>query len=405
MGRFYKAIMGLGIIICKISISQSQKPLIGFNIILSVLRDVRTEGVEVVEILVDDEYEAIEVQVGGEENMEVIEVHMGGGDGVEVVEVMVDYHDEGVEVVDVPIDEARAELEFANVLDYGPIAVGFPAEQPRERAPVIDRPAGVTHPLLERHHVGALTAVCRHCDARHFSSERMAMGHFSTCCNNGQVTATGDRVSALYLLMNLLISDSQDSRRYRTDIRRYNNALAFAAFTSSVNPRRLPGRGPRVFTLQVQVYHRTNNDVAVNREEARYCELYFLESGEANARRLDMAQQRNRHELSKSVITDLDNMLRKRNPYALAFRNMRQAWQAERDLADADPAGVRPRPTTMHFVTDATRDQRPYNLPTTNEVAAVFVGDDGRPPRNLDLVIYDTNPIDAQHRMQNILAG
>lgn len=84
---------------------------------------------------------------------------------------------------------------------------------------------------------------------------------------------------------------------------------------------------------------------------------------------------------------------------------MRQAWQAERDLADADPAGVRPRPTTMHFVTDATRDQRPYNLPTTNEVAAVFVGDDGRPPRNLDLVIYDTNPIDAQHRMQNILAG
>lgn len=84
---------------------------------------------------------------------------------------------------------------------------------------------------------------------------------------------------------------------------------------------------------------------------------------------------------------------------------MRQAWQAERDLADADPVGVRPRPITMHFVADATRDQRRYNLPTANEVAAVFVGEDGRPPRNLDLVIYDTNPIDPQHRMQNIPAG
>ena len=84
---------------------------------------------------------------------------------------------------------------------------------------------------------------------------------------------------------------------------------------------------------------------------------------------------------------------------------MRQAWQAERDLADADPVGRRPRPITMHFVADATRDRRRYNLPTANEVAAVFVGDDGRPPRNLDLVIYDTNPINPQHRMQNIPAG
>lgn len=195
-------------------------------------------------------------------------------------------------------------------------------ERPRERALMVDRTAGVTHPLPERYHVGTLTAVCRHCDARHFPDERTTAGHFSTCCNNGQVTATGDRVlfPAPYLLMNLLTSDSQDSRRYRADIRRYNNALAFAAFTSSVNPRRLPGRGPTVFTLHGQAYYRTNNDVAVNREEARYCELYFIESGEANARRLDLARQRNQHELSESVMTDLDAMLRDRNPYALAFR-------------------------------------------------------------------------------------
>lgn len=84
---------------------------------------------------------------------------------------------------------------------------------------------------------------------------------------------------------------------------------------------------------------------------------------------------------------------------------MRQTWQAERALADVDPAAVQPRSVTMHFVADVTRDQRRYNLPTANEVAAVFVGDDGRPPRNINLVIYDTNPIDPQHRMQNIPAG
>ncbi|KAL4154325.1 hypothetical protein QTP88_000204 [Uroleucon formosanum] len=59
--------------------SSSQENLNNFM----VLGDVWMEGVEVVEVLVDDKYEAIEV----------VEVQMGGGDGVEVVEVMVDYHD------------------------------------------------------------------------------------------------------------------------------------------------------------------------------------------------------------------------------------------------------------------------------------------------------------------------
>lgn len=88
-----------------------------------------------------------------------------------------------------------------------------------------DRLVGVTHTLPECHDVGALTAVCRHCDTRHFPGKRTTTGHFSTCCNNGQVITTGDRVlfPAPYLLMNLLTSDSQDSRRYRADIRRYNN--------------------------------------------------------------------------------------------------------------------------------------------------------------------------------------
>jgi len=84
---------------------------------------------------------------------------------------------------------------------------------------------------------------------------------------------------------------------------------------------------------------------------------------------------------------------------------MREVWLAERDQADADPAGVRPRPVAMHFVRDTARDDLRNNLPTANEVAAVFVGEGGRPPRNLNLVIYDTNPIDPQHRMQNMPAG
>ncbi|XP_060855280.1 uncharacterized protein LOC132932954 [Metopolophium dirhodum] len=369
--------------------------------------EVLMEGVEEVEDevvqmeVVEDEVVQMEVV----EDMEFVEVQMDGGDDVE-----------GVEVVEVQMDEVQAELEFEDMLDelqpdvdeeFRPLAVD---EQPRGRAPIIDRQAGVTHPLPERHNAGALNRICTQCNARHFEGEvvgRDANRHFSTCCNNGQVTAAGQHalLPAPFLLMSLLIGDSQDSRRFRDDIRRYNNALAFAAFSCGTDDRRLRGRGPRTMCIQGQTYQRINNDVAVDRVDANYCQLYFLESAEANTRRVGMALQRNQRELSVVVMGLLDGFLRDVNPYAMAFKNMREVWLAERDLADADPAGVRPRPVTMHFVRDAARDDGRNNLPTANEVAAVFVGEGGRPPRDINLVIYDTNPINPQHRMQTIPAG
>lgn len=207
-------------------------------------------------------------------------------------------------------------------MQFRPLAVG---EQPRGRAPIIDRPAGVTHPLPEQHNAGALNRICTQCNARHFEGEvvgRDANRHFSTCCNNGQVTAAGQHalLPAPFLLMSLLIGDSQDGRRFRDDIRRYNNALAFAAFSCGTDDRRLRGRGPRTMCIQGQTYQRINNDVAVDRVDANYCQLYFLESAEANARRVGMALQRNHRELSVVVMGLLDGFLRDVNPYAMAFK-------------------------------------------------------------------------------------
>ena len=84
---------------------------------------------------------------------------------------------------------------------------------------------------------------------------------------------------------------------------------------------------------------------------------------------------------------------------------MREVWESERANAGNDPQ-LQPRRVTMHFVADPNNDQRRYNPPpqTVNEVAVVFVGDDGQPPMNLDLVIYDRNPINPRRRQQTIPA-
>jgi len=86
------------------------------------------------------------------------------------------------------------------------------------------------------------------------------------------------------------------------------------------------------------------------------------------------------------------------------YRNMSQLCSDEEARARNDPA-VAPRTVSMHFVADTARDQRRYGPPTADEVAAVFVGDDGRPPRDINLVMYNRNPIDAHHRMQTLSAG
>ena len=43
----------------------------------------------------------------------------------------------------------------------------------------------------------------------------------------------------------------------------------------------------------------------------------------------------------------------------------------------------------MHF--KCGRDQRRYNQPHHDEVAVVFVGDDGAPPLDRDIIVYPRN--------------
>lgn len=350
-----------------------------------------------VEVEVVDEYammdDYIVEVVMDEDNVEYVDV--------EDMEVQTD--DEvlpaDVEIVDV----LPGELEFMDI-DFNPeVAV----ELPRVNAPRVDRPAGVQHPLPDRHYIGPLNQVCRHCEARHFNCERTSRGHFTLCCNNNQmVIAEGPRrlQEAPELLQSLLVDDSQIATQYRRDIRRYNNTLAFAAFSTDLNQRRLPGRGPKVFTVHGQVYRRITNDVVRNDDRhPSYCELYFIESGEANRARMN---QNHQGELNETVLTDLDTMLRQTNPFAMAFSNMRAVWLEEQRIANANPL-VQPRRVTMHLVADPNSDPRRYNLPPAqvNEVSVVFAGNNGQPPGNLDLVVYDSNPVNPQHRMQTLSYG
>ncbi|CAI9730060.1 Hypothetical predicted protein [Octopus vulgaris] len=60
------------------------------------------------------------------------------------------------------------------------------------------------------------------------------------------------------------------------------------------------------------------------------------------------------------------------NPYTAAYLNMRTVEQEEKGTAREN---ANPKKVTMHFISGP--DARRYNNPVHNEIAAVFVGEDG----------------------------
>ena len=86
-------------------------------------------------------------------------------------------------------------------------------------------------------------------------------------------------------------------------------------------------------------------------------------------------------------MTTIQNVIEEVNPFAAAYKNMYEIEQAECHRANA--ADIQPSPVTMFF--RRGKDQRRYNEPRHDEVAAVFVGEEGAPPFQRDIVVYPHN--------------
>ncbi|XP_065640566.1 uncharacterized protein LOC136073125 isoform X1 [Hydra vulgaris] len=80
----------------------------------------------------------------------------------------------------------------------------------------------------------------------------------------------------------------------------------------------------------------------------------------------------------------LQTLINQENPFALAFKNM-----AEVEDEEIRQAALEGRPTSVVRMSLLEgHDRRRYNLPSHEEVAIVFVGDDGVSPASREIVIY-----------------
>ena len=149
----------------------------------------------------------------------------------------------------------------------------------------------------------------------------------------------------------------------------------------TANIRAPPGRGPPCFRICGQIFHRVATLHPDQGVAPAFNHFYIFESQQALQQRLD------RHEnvgCREDVMLQIQNVINDISPFALAYKHMLQVETEENEQAAQEGRPV--SQVTMHMHTGA--DRRRYNLPNHEEVAAVFVGQDGAPPAPKDVVIY-----------------
>ncbi|KAF2354870.1 hypothetical protein FHG87_014377 [Trinorchestia longiramus] len=175
-----------------------------------------------------------------------------------------------------------------------------------------------------------------------------------------------------------LRATTSEGSNFRQNIRNYNSA--FLSHLSVGTLDLLQGRRPYCFRLQGQTYHYASNLHTDDPEERRYGQIYILETNEA------IQTRANAHKNANCLVSVFQkiNEAMNNNPYAAAYHNMRAIEQQEQKRAVIE--NMPSRQVTMQFIPGP--DRRRYNNPTGNEVAAIFVGNDGASPMYRDIVVY-----------------
>ena len=241
----------------------------------------------------------------------------------------------------------------------------------RRNAPFLNIARQGVEPAV--HYIGEMNSLCPHCGALKFPNENLFK-----CCHNGKVSLPALKPYPDEL-KNLLLGNSAEAKNFQKNIRKYNSAFAFASFGAKIAPP--GGRGPPCFRICGQIYHRSGNLHPAEGKSASYGQLYIFEAENA----LDARMSRNENsdcipEVTQTILDVIVSV----NPYAAAYKHMGEVEEDENALALAE--NRQPSEVSMHMY--AGNDERRYNLPNHQEVAAIFVGEDGAPPIHRYIVVY-----------------
>ncbi|KAK1423926.1 hypothetical protein QVD17_19237 [Tagetes erecta] len=253
---------------------------------------------------------------------------------------------------------------------------------------VINKFFGISKEYVDH---GDPTFVCNECHAMLWKNEKIRGNKngkkksFSLCCSKGTIQLP-DPPEPPTLLYHFYKSNSSEAKNFMNNIRAYNMMFSFTSLGGKIDRSVARGKGPYVFRLQGQNYHRIGSLLPYENDAPKFSQLYIYDSqneimNRKNSVKGDSSvQSKSSITLDPQTITILKNLLDTCNPLVQSFRMVRDCFQ-ENDWKDV----------SLKLIGTRNKDGRVYNLPTASEVAALVIGDFDAAFDKRDIILQTTS--------------
>jgi hypothetical protein len=152
----------------------------------------------------------------------------------------------------------------------------------------------------------------------------------------------------------------------------YNSVLAFTLLGAKVDESVIRGTRLYSFHIQGELYHKIRSLCLVEGQRPQFAHLYIHDTEN---------ERQNQHAIMPSLdpmtLDWLLTMMYNINPYLEVFK-------MAKDMMATEGA---PTDLKLRFIASRTKDARRYNVPTTDEVAALMVGDGYEAVDRCDVVV------------------
>ena len=131
---------------------------------------------------------------------------------------------------------------------------------------------------VDEYYLGEMDVLCSHCNAKHFTAEKVFNkgNSFNDCYGHGTVKLEAipdfsDNLRSLFENIH------QKSKVFFERIRNYNSSFSFASFNANVVDMPTIGRAPYCFKIQGQIYYQINEALYPSENDhPKYGQLFIV---------------------------------------------------------------------------------------------------------------------------------
>ncbi|KAK8811535.1 hypothetical protein WA158_003269 [Blastocystis sp. Blastoise] len=189
---------------------------------------------------------------------------------------------------------------------------------------------------------------------------------YSGCCRNGKVHL-GSLSEPDISIQNLLNDNTDSSKQFKKDIRRYNNSIAFASMSCTDTQTRLDNNGIYFYKVHGNIYHSMADLYPPEGITPNYNQIYIYDQEEAFQLRSNNQYYDN---LNTEIMRILHNSLLN-NELMNAFKTLHE--EVTTATTNNNNLHISQVDVSLKFKTLHSDDQRRYNTPSASHEIALIV--------------------------------